>query len=138
MTYTPGADAEKPPRQNVFVSRDAYRAFLKAGAWPDKTTFILEISALKSKVSIIPVNSLGDAVVETTPERVDQPVLVGNRLVDNRYDLIVQILIAPARQQLHCAALSNHGSAIDLRADEIERQPTGFGGQRGLPVRQRQ
>ena len=52
MTYTPGADAEKPPFQNVFVSRDAYRAFLKAGAWPDKTTFILEIRASESKGSI--------------------------------------------------------------------------------------
>ncbi len=54
MTYTPvaGSGAENPPFQNVFVSRDAYRGFVKSGVWPDKTTFILEIRASESKGSI--------------------------------------------------------------------------------------
>jgi hypothetical protein len=54
MTYTPvaGAAAENPPFQNVFVTRQAYQAFLKSGRWPDKTMFILEIRTSESNGSI--------------------------------------------------------------------------------------
>lgn len=54
MTYTPvaGAAAENPSFQNVFVAPVAYRAFLRTGAWPDRTTFILEIRSSESKASI--------------------------------------------------------------------------------------
>jgi len=54
MNYTPttGAAAENPPFQNVFVSRAGYQGFLKAGVWPDGTTFILEIRASQSRGSI--------------------------------------------------------------------------------------
>ena len=39
--------SEGPPRQthtfgNVFVDRPSYAAFVKTGAWPDKTVFVLE------------------------------------------------------------------------------------------------
>jgi hypothetical protein len=37
---------------NVFVNPDAYRAFLKTGTWPDKTTFILEARGADNPVSI--------------------------------------------------------------------------------------
>ena len=37
---------------NVFVHREAYRAFLKTGAWPDKTIFALEIRSSASRGSI--------------------------------------------------------------------------------------
>src|SRR5262245_48713237 len=44
MTYGPAKPAEgRPPLfDNVFVTRDAYAAFLKTGTWPDKTMFVLE------------------------------------------------------------------------------------------------
>ncbi|WP_435009468.1 cytochrome P460 family protein [Tundrisphaera lichenicola] len=54
MTYGPAkADDERSPRfDNVFVSRPAYREFLKSGTWPDRTMFILEVRQAQSNVSI--------------------------------------------------------------------------------------
>jgi hypothetical protein len=53
MTY--GA-AEKPVAlqrfDNVFVTPQAYRAFLQTGTWPDKTMFALEVRHAASKGSI--------------------------------------------------------------------------------------
>ena len=44
MAYGPlrAASSGHPMFTNVFVSPSAYRAFLRTGAWPDKTLFILE------------------------------------------------------------------------------------------------
>jgi hypothetical protein len=53
MTYNPAATPNaKPPFENVFVNREAYRGFLKTGVWPDKTVMILEVRASDSQVSI--------------------------------------------------------------------------------------
>ncbi len=53
MTYGPNAGSAAVPRfENVFVNPEAYRAFLKDGLWPDKTTLVLEIRNSDSKVSI--------------------------------------------------------------------------------------
>lgn len=52
MSYTPGAMAEHPPFDNVFVNPAAYRAFLKTGDWPDKTVLVLEIRGSETKASI--------------------------------------------------------------------------------------
>jgi hypothetical protein len=45
MTYGPNGPAEgqDPAFDNVFVNPAAYREFVKSGAWPDGTIFILEI-----------------------------------------------------------------------------------------------
>ncbi len=37
---------------NVFVNPEAYRSFLRTGAWPDKTVMVLEAREAKSKGSI--------------------------------------------------------------------------------------
>jgi len=34
---------QKPAFQNVFVTPEAYRAFVQTGHWPDKTMFVLEV-----------------------------------------------------------------------------------------------
>lgn len=54
MTYGPAqAEAGRPPLfDNVFVTREAYREFLRSGTWPDKTMFILEIRRADANVSI--------------------------------------------------------------------------------------
>jgi hypothetical protein len=53
MTYGPAAQSSpKPSFDNVFVSPDAYRSFLRTGQWPDKTVFILEIRRSESQGSI--------------------------------------------------------------------------------------
>ncbi len=55
MTYGPlkaEANDANPPFDNVFVTRDAYRAFLKTGVWPDKTVMALEVRTSQSKASI--------------------------------------------------------------------------------------
>jgi len=52
MTYGPQARPGPPLFDNVFVNPESYRAFLKTGHWPDKTTFILEIRASESHGSI--------------------------------------------------------------------------------------
>jgi len=54
MTYgSAQAAAGRPPLfDNVFVTRDAYRAFLASGRWPDKTMLILEVRRADTNVSI--------------------------------------------------------------------------------------
>lgn len=54
MTYGPAqaAAGQTPLFDNVFVTPDAYREFLRSGAWPDKTMFILEVREAQQNVSI--------------------------------------------------------------------------------------
>ena len=54
MTYGPAqaATGRAPMFDNVFVTRDAYAAFLRSGTWPDKTMFLLEIRKAEVNVSI--------------------------------------------------------------------------------------
>ncbi len=54
MTYGPAAEEnrEDPTFDNVFVTPQAYRAFLASGHWPDKTMFILELRHSIAKGSI--------------------------------------------------------------------------------------
>ena len=54
MTYGPaaGPSVAAPRFDNVFVNPSAYRHFMKTGAWPDKTMFILEIRTSASEGSI--------------------------------------------------------------------------------------
>jgi hypothetical protein len=56
---TSGVDMSYSPMQmdhsmfdNVFVSPDAYQAFLKTGTWPDKTMLVLELRMAGTKASI--------------------------------------------------------------------------------------
>lgn len=55
MTYGP-VEAEpqdqNPKFDNVFVTRPAYRDFLKTGRWPEKAMFVLEIRSSETKGSI--------------------------------------------------------------------------------------
>jgi hypothetical protein len=54
MTYGP-AQAEARGHQmfdNVFVTPDAHREFLRSGTWPDRTMFILELREALTNVSI--------------------------------------------------------------------------------------
>jgi hypothetical protein len=51
MTYGPAATGMLM-FDNVFVTPEAYRAFQKAGTWPDKTMFVLELRGAESKGSI--------------------------------------------------------------------------------------
>ena len=54
MTYGPAkAEGGAPPRfDNVYVTRAAHRSFLKTGAWPDRTMFMLEVRKSEENVSI--------------------------------------------------------------------------------------
>jgi hypothetical protein len=54
MTYGPvQAAANRPPLfDNVFVTPEAYREFMRSGVWPEKTMFILEIRRAEENVSI--------------------------------------------------------------------------------------
>ncbi|HVT95422.1 MAG TPA: cytochrome P460 family protein [Bryobacteraceae bacterium] len=55
MTYGPlkaEAGAANPPFDNVFVTRQAYREFMRTGTWPDKTMLMLEVRGSISKGSI--------------------------------------------------------------------------------------
>ena len=53
MTYNEG-DQRTPSQNftNVYVNPEAYRGFMKAGRWPDKTMFVLEIRGSASEGSI--------------------------------------------------------------------------------------
>jgi Cytochrome P460 len=55
MTYgvvESAAGAPSPRFDNVFVTPQAYKAFLQTGAWPDKTMFALEVRNSATKGSI--------------------------------------------------------------------------------------
>lgn len=54
MTYGPAqaAAGQMPLFDNVFVTPDAHREFLRSGTWPDKTMFILEVREAQQNVSI--------------------------------------------------------------------------------------
>jgi hypothetical protein len=54
MTYGPNAPAPGAPQAftNVYVNPSSYRAFMKSGAWPDRTMFILEIRGSATEGSI--------------------------------------------------------------------------------------
>jgi hypothetical protein len=54
MTYGPAEAAAGRPLMfdNVFVTRDAHREFLRSGTWPDGTMFILELREALTNVSI--------------------------------------------------------------------------------------
>ncbi len=54
MTYGPAQPAsDRPPLfDNVFVTREAYREFMRSGRWPERTMFALEIRRADANVSI--------------------------------------------------------------------------------------
>jgi hypothetical protein len=54
MNYGPNAPAPGQPQNftNVYVNPSSYRAFMKSGAWPDRTMFVLEIRNAASEGSI--------------------------------------------------------------------------------------
>ena len=54
MNYGPNAPAAGQPQSftNVYVNPSSYRAFMKTGAWPDRTMFVLEIRHSASEGSI--------------------------------------------------------------------------------------
>jgi len=53
MSYSPNAAmAGHSTFDNVFVNPSAYRAFQQTGAWPDKTTLVLEIRGAEGPSSI--------------------------------------------------------------------------------------
>ena len=55
MTYAPSASAANAANQrfdNVFVTRQAYKAFLETGTWPEKTMFVLEVRSAAGNGSI--------------------------------------------------------------------------------------
>ena len=54
MTYGVVESVANPVQRfdNVFVTPQAYRAFLQTGAWPDKTMFALEVRSSTTKGSI--------------------------------------------------------------------------------------
>jgi hypothetical protein len=52
MTYPNERPPTNPFFDNVFVDPAAYKAFLKSGAWPDKTVLVVELRNSETKVSI--------------------------------------------------------------------------------------
>jgi hypothetical protein len=54
MNYGPNAPNAGQPQSftNVYVNPSSYRAFMKTGAWPDRTMFVLEIRGSASEGSI--------------------------------------------------------------------------------------
>ena len=54
MAYGPNATVAGAPQSftNVYVNPSSYRAFMKTGAWPDRTMFVLEIRNSQSEGSI--------------------------------------------------------------------------------------
>lgn len=52
MSYSPTAPVGHDRFDNVFVTPEAYRAFVATGTWPDKTVLVLELRGAESSGSI--------------------------------------------------------------------------------------
>jgi hypothetical protein len=54
MAYglTSGTPNPNPPFENIYAEPNAYRAFLKTGAWPEKAMFVMEVRQAETKGSI--------------------------------------------------------------------------------------
>ena len=52
MSYNPAIQMGHHMFDNVFVNPEAWRAFVKSGAWPDKTVLVLEARRAEDKGSI--------------------------------------------------------------------------------------
>jgi len=52
MSYNPTMQMDAHVFDNVFVTPQAYKAFLETGTWPDKTIFMLETRSAQGKGSI--------------------------------------------------------------------------------------
>jgi hypothetical protein len=52
MSYHPATQMDHHMFDNVFVNPEAYKAFVEAGAWPDKTMLVLEDRGAEGKGSI--------------------------------------------------------------------------------------
>jgi hypothetical protein len=52
MSYSPNRQAGHHMFDNVFVSPEAYKAFVETGTWPDKTMLVLEARGAEGKGSI--------------------------------------------------------------------------------------
>jgi hypothetical protein len=54
MTYGPAKPTDNQPKMfdNVFVTRQAYRHFMRTGTWPEKTMIALEGRRAEANVSI--------------------------------------------------------------------------------------
>jgi hypothetical protein len=52
MSYNPAMRMGRHLFNNVFVNPEAYRAYLSAGTWPDKTVLVLEVRGAMDKGSI--------------------------------------------------------------------------------------
>lgn len=52
MSYNPAMRMGHDMFDNVFVNREAYKAFVETGTWPDKTVLVLEARRGESKGSI--------------------------------------------------------------------------------------
>ncbi len=52
MSYSASAEDKNPDFDNVFVSPQAYSAFLAHGAWPNGSIFVLEVRASHNQGSI--------------------------------------------------------------------------------------
>jgi len=73
MTYRePGTSNAAQHFDNVFVTPQAYKAFLATGAWPDKTMFALEVRKSASKASINKGGSFQEEMVALEVEVKDE------------------------------------------------------------------
>jgi hypothetical protein len=63
MSYSASSKPGHHMFDNVFVNPEAYRAFLKTGSWPDKTTIIIEIRGAQTRGSINKAGQYQDADV---------------------------------------------------------------------------
>jgi hypothetical protein len=63
MSYTASMSMDHHMFDNVFVNPESYQAFLKTGAWPDKTMLVLEVRGAKSKGSINQAGNFQDTEV---------------------------------------------------------------------------
>jgi Cytochrome P460 len=63
MSYTASMSMDHHMFDNIFVNPESYQAFLKTGAWPDKTMLVLEVRGAKSKGSINQAGNFQDTEV---------------------------------------------------------------------------
>jgi Cytochrome P460 len=109
MSYSQGQ--ANPNFDNVFVTPEAYRAFIKTGRWPDHTMFALEVRASQSKGSINQQGHYQGALAGIEVEVKDERRFPGKWAFFDFHDL--PEAAAPIPQSVNCYSCHSRNGAVD-------------------------
>jgi hypothetical protein len=112
MSYSPATTPASDPKfDNVFVTPEAYHAFLKSGNWPDHTMFALELRSSESHGSINQQGQYQGALAGIEVEVKDEHRFPGNWAFFDFHNLADSA--PPLPQSAACYSCHSQNGAVD-------------------------